>query len=278
MRLIVVPVIVLALSSATTARAAPRARRDVPVTARASPEAGAAARDDASGAEGNSASAAKKPTKKATRKGSKKAAPPPVEIAELEPAAAEPTPERAAPAAEPALTSAAGAKDSAAGGAGATEAAPRPLSVAPVLGYATSQANLGVGIRGGYTIDRRVYVGGTFVYHLGSSEETTLGRDTISSSVRLFYPGVEAGYELPLGPVRVRPYAGMGALFVGASTKVGARESSDTRASFALWPGCTVTYDVPDANVFVGGDTRLLIATAGGDPSFGAFVTAGTRF
>ncbi|MBX3216340.1 MAG: porin family protein [Labilithrix sp.] len=274
MRRIGIPVIVLALSSATTALAAPRARRDVTITAQASPKPGAASRAERPSADGAPA-AAKKPAKKAAGKGAKKASPPPVEIADPEPA---PEPEPAPPPAEPTLTSAAVAKDSAATGEDASGADPRPVSVAPVLGYATSQANLGVGLRGGYTIDRRVYIGGTFVYHLGSSEETTLGGDTLSSSVRLFYPGVEAGYELPLGPVRVRPYAGMGALFISASTTMGAREASDTRTSFALWPGCTVTYDVPESNVFVGGDTRLLIATAGGDPSFGAFVTAGMRF
>jgi hypothetical protein len=89
---------------------------------------------------------------------------------------------------------------------------------------------------------------------------------------------VEAGYEIPVGPVVVRPYAGIGALFVSVSTTLGGAESSDTRSTVALWPGCTVTYDVPRSPVFVGGDTRLLIATAGGDPSLGVFATGGVRF
>ena len=262
MRRIGIPVIVLALSSATTALAAPRARRDVTITAQASPKPGAASRAERPSADGAPA-AAKKPAKKAAGKG--EGSPPPVG-----------SPTRAGAGAGAAHHQRRGREGQRDGRR--FRGRPRPVSVAPVLGYATSRANLGVGLRGGYTIDRRVYIGGTFVYHLGSSEETTLGGDTLSSSVRLFYPGVEAGYELPLGPVRVRPYAGMGALFISASTTMGAREASDTRTSFALWPGCTVTYDVPESNVFVGGDTRLLIATAGGDPSFGAFVTAGMRF
>ena len=65
--------------------------------------------------------------------------------------------------------------------------------------------NLGFGARVGYNIDK-IYVGGTFVYHLGKSEDF----GTLSSKANVYYFGAEGGYDLPAGPVVVRPYLGVG--------------------------------------------------------------------
>lgn len=160
------------------------------------------------------------------------------------------------------------------------DAEPAPISIAPLLGYATTHANLGIGIRGGYTLPMHLYVGGSLVYHFGTSVDVpSPSGGSFQSSVHLLYPGAEVGYEIPVGPVIIRPYAGIGVLLALASSSGGGGSStSDTTSSLAFWPGCTATYGFPDSKFFVGADTRILIATSGGDPSFGMFATGGMRF
>ena len=54
---------------------------------------------------------------------------------------------------------------------------------------------LGVGARGGFTLPMGFYIGGTFVYHFGTTEG--------GASANLFYFGPEAGYDINAGPVTV---------------------------------------------------------------------------
>lgn len=93
-----------------------------------------------------------------------------------------------------------------------------------------------------------------------------------------FYTGAEVGYALPLGPVIVRPYGGVGLVVASFSQKVGSQESSKSDSALAIWPGITVLYEIPRSAFFVGGDSRVVIVTNGGDASFAMFATAGMRF
>jgi hypothetical protein len=222
---------------------------------------------------------AKKLAKKPQAKKPKKTADPPVESLPTTdpepeaPAAAPPPPAKSVAAPAPATDAA----EATAPDPDAND--PRPISVAPVLGYATENLRLGVGIRAGYTLENRVYVGGAFVYHFGRSEEAEGLGGKLETSIHFFYPGIEAGYDARLGPVVVRPYGGVGAIFASVSSKAGGQEKSDTSSSFAFWPGCTVTYAIPKTSGFyAGGDMKVVIATEGGDPSFGMFATGGMRF
>ncbi|HSO37670.1 MAG TPA: outer membrane beta-barrel protein [Labilithrix sp.] len=224
--------------------------------------------------------AARKSAKKPPARKPAKPAPAPVETAAPEEEEAPRAPERRAapsPAAAPALTSAA-VKDAPAGEPDDEAQAPRPITVAPVLGYATANLKLGVGVRGGYTLGNRVYIGGTFVFHLGTSESNEGPAGTVESSARFLYTGAEGGYDIPVGPVVIRPYAGVGLILGMVSLKSGGESNSDTSSSLAFWPGCTVTYAIPRSSFYVGGDTKIVIATKGGDPSFGMFATGGMRF
>ncbi len=160
----------------------------------------------------------------------------------------------------------------AAGAAHAQEESPTAghASVAGLLGYGFKDGlNLGLGVRGGYTLPMNVYIGGTFVYHLGKSEG--------GADVNLFYVGPEGGYDIPAGPVVVRPYLGLGV----ASAKVtsdlsafGGGKISDSSSRFAVWPGATVLY--PLGNAFVGGDARFLIVSDFN--AFSLFATGGYQF
>jgi hypothetical protein len=217
------------------------------------------------------APAAKKPAKRAP---APVETPVPQEEDTLPPQAPE---QRAAPSA-PSVTRVSSAEKDAPAEAGDETETPKPISVAPVLGYATTNLNLGVGVRGGYTLSNRVYIGGTFVFHLGSSDESESPAGKLESSARFLYTGAEGGYDIPVGPVVIRPYGGLGMLVALVSLSAGGESKSDSSTSFALWPGCTVTYAIPRSSFYVGGDTKVVIATKGGDPSFGMFATGGMRF
>ncbi len=166
-------------------------------------------------------------------------------------------------------------------GTGVAHAAESPTaghaSAAGLLGYGFKDGvGLGFGVRGGYTLPQNVYLGGTFVYHLGKSESTPYG----DASVHLYYFGVEGGYDIYAAPVVIRPYVGLGAATASASIPGGnfggvsipSQSSSDTK--FGVWPGASVIY--PIGKAFVGGDARFLIVSDFN--AFSMFATGGIQF
>jgi hypothetical protein len=180
----------------------------------------------------------------------------------------------AAPASEPAPPSAPATNDSS---APATEApaakdtepaqALRPLSVALLGGWGSNPAaGIGFGLRAGYTLPLHVYVGGTFIYHLGESEN--------GATAGFLYPGGEVGYELKLGPLFVRPYVGLGLLVLREAAPTAVPPESLTRMYFGVWPGLTAAYAITP-NFFIGADARYLLS---GYSFFGIFGTVGARF
>ena len=128
---------------------------------------------------------------------------------------------------------------------------------------------IGLGARGGYTLPMNVYVGGTFIYHLGKSDGPV--------SAHFYYFGVEGGYDLAAGPVIVRPYLGLGDATATATvdfSSIGLGKQTVSTSNFAAWPGATVLY--PLGNVLLGGDARFLIVS--NDNAFSLFATAGYQF
>ena len=146
-----------------------------------------------------------------------------------------------------------------------------PFSVAPLVGIATNDLyGIGVGVRAGYTLPMKLYIGGQFMYHLGPS----LGGD---ASAPAYYPSLEIGYDLhPANHLVVRPYGGGGVVFNHFS----AGSLSGTSKSAMIYPGCVVTYTFPGSPVFVGGDFRWMFSP--GSESRGnalaLFASAGLQF
>jgi hypothetical protein len=67
----------------------------------------------------------------------------------------------------------------------------------------------GLGLRGGYTLDPHVYVGGLFDYFFGRSQESILGGNAVSA--RLWLAQAEGGYDLGLADwIVLRPKIGLG--------------------------------------------------------------------
>jgi hypothetical protein len=141
----------------------------------------------------------------------------------------------------------------------------------------------GLGIRGGYTLPMRVYVGGTFVYHFGTSPQYP----GYSGTTKVLYAGPEGGYDIAVGPVLVRPGLGLGlALLQGnrpdcMTTSAGTRCTTvdDSQARFSLWPGVMGAY--PIGNFFLGADARYVIVMGEGSgdvSAFSLFLTGGMVF
>jgi len=139
--------------------------------------------------------------------------------------------------------------------------------------------NLGLGARAGVTLPLGIYVGGTFVYHLGKSESLR-GADL---KTNVFYFGAEGGYEISAGPLTVRPYLGLGYASAQSTqancTALVGCTAGDTsgESKFALWPGVTALF--PVGSLFVGADLRyVLLPDATDGNAFSAFLTAGLTF
>ncbi len=165
------------------------------------------------------------------------------------------------------------------GSARAAEPSPTAghYSGAGLIGYGFNDGyKLGIGARGGYTLPANFYVGGTLVYHLGSSQATSFG----DFKYHIAYFGAEGGYDLVAGPLIVRPYLGLGYAVLTASL-AGFSASSST---LALWPGATALY--PMGNLMLGADARFVITgsttnTDGSSQGFsalGLFATVGYQF
>jgi hypothetical protein len=138
--------------------------------------------------------------------------------------------------------------------------------IAPLLGFASDSLSFGIGVRGGKTLDNHIYIGGTFVYQVGESGNysgtTTAAGTTVSSSgswsYNGFYVGPEGGYDFDLKVVVVRPYVGLGLFDLTGSASAGGVSGGGSDTRFVIWPGCSVIWNVPGSNYFIGGDARLI--------------------
>jgi hypothetical protein len=125
-------------------------------------------------------------------------------------------------------------------------------SAALLLAYGSSGLKFGIGARGGYTFPQPTGPGHFYVGGLLS--------DHFVSNGNVFYIGPEGGYELPAGPVIVRPYIGLGlANEHGDSVTVeGITVGGESTTDFAFWLGGAVLYPVT-SNIGVGADARVLL-------------------
>lgn len=152
--------------------------------------------------------------------------------------------------------------------------------IAPLLGFASDDLTLGLGVRAGKTLDNHIYLGGTFVYQVGDSGNysgtVVAPGTTVSTSASWsyngFYVGPEGGYDFDLKVVVVRPYLGLGLFDVTGSASAGGVSAGGSSTHFVIWPGCTVIWNVPNSNFFVGGDVRLITLP---DTALGVYAMGG---
>lgn len=152
--------------------------------------------------------------------------------------------------------------------------------IAPLLGFASDNLTLGIGVRAGKTLDNHVYLGGTFVYQVGDSGSysgtVVAPGTTVSTSASWsyngFYIGPEGGYDFDLKVVVVRPYLGLGLFDLTGSASAGGVSGGGSSTHFVVWPGCSVIWNVPNSNFFVGGDVRVITLP---DAALGVYAMGG---
>ncbi|HEX2675216.1 MAG TPA: outer membrane beta-barrel protein [Polyangiales bacterium] len=178
-----------------------------------------------------------------------------------------PAPEGGDTSAAPAPAEAAATTDSSAG------SSEKKISAALLLGYGVNLSSggnifgLGFGVRGGYMITDKIYLGAKFQYDLGASH------------VKSWLLGIQGGYQLGLADkLALRPELSLGLAntSVSVSTPFGSVSGSST--DLFIEPGATLMYDVtPD--IYVGLNVAIPIILAGSTYSGLLFLaTAGMRF
>jgi hypothetical protein len=111
----------------------------------------------------------------------------------------------------------------------------------------------GLGARGGYTLDRGIYLGGSYTHFFGSSEETINGDQRTSRN--LF--GGDIGYKMFFFDrvLEVRPFVFLGADFFHEFHDDTRSMSSET--GFAVAPSILAAYRF--GSMFVSGEFRTMI-------------------
>lgn len=150
----------------------------------------------------------------------------------------------------------------------------KPISAGLLLGYGTDLGEdfnpwgLGIGVWGGYNLER-LYLGGRFVYHFGSSvDQISAGLNTIEVSFNLWEFSAEAGYDFPVDDnLTVRPSLVLGIVNLISSTDApvfgGSGSASASDVKLLLSPGASLLYDI-DSDIFIAGDLRLPLVVGGG--------------
>jgi hypothetical protein len=150
---------------------------------------------------------------------------------------------------------------------------PTGVSLGGMLGNGFSDSyGIGLGLKGGYTLPSRVYIGGNLNYHFGSSAEFNGAQ--ISQST--WYVGPEAGYDFGVGSVIVRPVVGVGMGFNSgqiSGVEVAGDDPTTTRVRPYIAPGASVHYPIGD--FFVGADSRVMIMSD--NNAFTLFGTGGVH-
>lgn len=141
-------------------------------------------------------------------------------------------------------------------------------SIGALVGYGfKGGTNFGFGARGGYTLPANVYLGATFLYHLGKS----VG----AADTSLYYLGVEGGYDIAVNPVVIRPYLGFGravaTIDMPENVSLGITANKSDTPYLGFWPGVTAIH--PMGRFFVGLDARYLIVE--NYNAFSMFATGG---
>lgn len=126
---------------------------------------------------------------------------------------------------------------------------------------------LGLGLKGGYTLDMGVYVGGAFDYFLGGSEDVSVLGASAETSLNIWMLQAEVGYDVGLMPEGVlRPKLGLGITSPSgeACVEIGSEERCedlDLDSKFSIAPGAQFLYSLGGG--FITADARYNIVFTG---------------
>lgn len=140
-----------------------------------------------------------------------------------------------------------------------------PFGDQGIEGEELNPYGLGLGLRGGVTLPSALYLGASFDYFFGESN------DVIDVDVSIYQLMGNVGYDLGLGPLTLRPSLGLG--LASLSVESGGLVSfEETESDFVLSPGAegiiglgllSVSAEVRYNKVFADGDADALIMGVG---------------
>ena len=130
------------------------------------------------------------------------------------------------------------------------------LQISAVTGWGHNAYRAGFGGRVGMTFPFHLYLGGALASHLGANIRANGdGQEVYDAAYHVSYGGPEAGYDLYVGPVLLRPYAGAGVLAAVGHTTVRGVSTGGSTGYFYVAPGVLAAY--PIRRVLVGLDLRM---------------------
>jgi hypothetical protein len=135
------------------------------------------------------------------------------------------------------------------------------LQLNTIASGGVSAYRLGVGTRVGTTLPFHLYVGGTLVAFFGGAVSASgEGGAFYDAHYHVTYGGAEAGYDVNLGRVLLRPYVGFGLLAAIGHTTVGTTSIGENEPFLYVAPAGLVAYRV--RAMFFGLDVRMAIPPA----------------
>ena len=142
----------------------------------------------------------------------------------------------------------------------------------PLIGYGTEDwYNVGLGLRLGATLSSGTYIGFTFVYHLGKSEDYSYYNTKFTLGMSTMYLGPELGYDAQASErLIVRPNISFGYFSLMASAEAGGNSSSDSEGRFYFAPGIVFNI-IASERTMIGFDGRYVVVTGEGGNEVGAF-------
>lgn len=140
-----------------------------------------------------------------------------------------------------------------------------PVGDPGVEGTDLNPYGIGLGLRGGLTLPSALYLGASFDYFFGDSD------DVVDVDFAIYQLMGNIGYDLGLGPLTLRPSLGLGV--ANTSVEVGGPISfEDSQSDFVLSPGAegiiglgllSVSAELRYNKIFADGDADALIMGVG---------------
>ena len=145
--------------------------------------------------------------------------------------------------------------------------------------WTTGVSSLGVGLgaSAGYVFPARIRLEVVAVWSAGDTDGASNGVITYRASYSSLRGTVGALYEIPIGPVRLRPGIQTGLTFIYGYTQVGLAKVRDGEPRFIVGPALTAVVRLGRYDVGVAGEAFFLPSWVAA-PSAGVYAVSGMRF
>ena len=131
------------------------------------------------------------------------------------------------------------------------------LQVQAMTGITNAGLGVGAGVRVGYTLPNKLYLGASF--KMNYREEDVRYFTYITTFYR---PGVDVGYDVSTGPVVLRPYVGGGMAAQRVDIIDTDRTNNKGDMTAAAWTGLQLLGHIPKTRLFVGADVSTFLVAS----------------